>query len=78
MSSGLLRITYVKSSIGYPRRQKDTVRSLGLRRVGDEVIQPDNGAVWGMVRSVTHLVEAEPVPEADVSEGDVDSGKDGV
>jgi large subunit ribosomal protein L30 len=78
MSSGLLRITYVKSSIGYSKRQKDTVRSLGLRRVGDEVIQPDNNAVWGMVRSVTHLVEAEPVPEAEVAEGDPDAGKDSV
>jgi large subunit ribosomal protein L30 len=70
--SGLLRITYVKSSIGYSQRQKDTVRSLGLRRLGDQVIQPDNDAVRGMVRSVQHLVQAEPVPDADVTDGELD------
>jgi large subunit ribosomal protein L30 len=65
-SSKLLRITYMKSSIGYAQRQKDTVRSLGLRRLGEQVVQPDNPAVRGMVHSVRHLVEAEPLPEADV------------
>ena len=65
-SSKLLRITYVKSSIGYAQRQKDTVRSLGLRRLGDRVVQPDNPAVRGMVHSVRHLVAAEPVPDAEV------------
>ena len=66
MDSGLLKIKYTKSSIGYARRQKDTVRSLGLRRLGDEVIQPDNGAVRGMVRAVAHLVTVQPVAEAEV------------
>lgn len=65
-SSGLLRITYVKSSIGYAQRQKDTVQSLGLKRLGDQVVQPDNPAVRGMVHSVQHLVVAEPLPDADV------------
>ena len=45
MTSELLRITYTKSSIGYAQRQKDTVRSLGLRRLGESVIQPDSPAV---------------------------------
>lgn len=66
MDSGLIKIKYTKSSIGYARRQKDTVRSLGLRRIGDEVIQPDNGAVRGMVRAVAHLVTVEPVADAEV------------
>lgn len=66
MDSALIKITYVKSSIGYSQRQKDTVRSLGLRRLGDEVIQPDTGAVRGMVRAVSHLVAVETVSEAEV------------
>ena len=66
MDSGLIKIKYTKSSIGYARRQKDTVRSLGLRKLGDVVIQPDNGAVRGMVRAVAHLVTVEPVAEAEV------------
>lgn len=65
-NSGLIRITYVKSTIGYAQRQKDTVRALGLRRLGDSVIQPDNPAILGMVQSVRHLVLAEPVDEANV------------
>lgn len=60
-SSGLIRITYVKSTIGYNRRQKETVRSLGLRRLGDSVIQADSAAVRGMVDAVRHLVAVEPV-----------------
>ena len=66
-ASGLLRITYTKSGIGYARRQKDTVRSLGLRHMGDIVVQPDTPAVRGMLRAVAHLVTVEPLAEAQVS-----------
>lgn len=65
--SGLIRIKYVKSSIGYARRQKDTVASLGLRRLGESVIQPDNAAIRGMVRAVRHLVTVEAVPAAEAA-----------
>lgn len=68
--TNLVRITYVKSSIGYAERQKRTVRSLGLRRLGDSVVQPDNAAVRGMVRAVQHLVAVESVPDAVVGTGD--------
>ncbi len=65
LESGLIRITYIKSAIGYSRRQKDTVRSLGLKNLGDSVIQADSPAVRGMVHAVGHLVavEAEAAPE---------------
>jgi len=66
MPSHLIRVTYVKSAIGYTERQKRTVRSLGLRRIGDVVIHEENPAVLGMVRAVRHLVSAEPVAEAEV------------
>lgn len=66
MAADLLKVTYVKSAIGYNKSQKETVRALGLRRLGDTVIQPNNAAIRGMVASVTHLVTAEPVEEAKV------------
>ena len=60
MSSGRkLRITWVKSSIGYSRRQKGTIRALGLRRLGDAVEQADTPVIRGMVDKVSHLVEVE-------------------
>jgi len=58
-----LRITYVKSSIGYSRRQKGTIRALGLRRLGDVVEQADSPVIRGMVDKVSHLVEVEEVTE---------------
>lgn len=70
MSSEMLRVTYVKSAIGYSKRQKDTVQSLGLRRLGESALVPDNPAIRGMVAHVAHLVRIDPVAEADVSAGD--------
>jgi large subunit ribosomal protein L30 len=59
-----LRITYVKSSIGYRQSQKDTVRSLGLRRLNQSIVVDDsNPSVLGMVETVRHLVRVEPVEE---------------
>jgi large subunit ribosomal protein L30 len=65
--SGLIKITYVKSSIGYNRRQKETVRSLGLKHLGDTVIQADGPAVRGLVHAVSHLVKVEAVALPEVS-----------
>lgn len=58
-----LRITWVKSSIGYPRRQKRTIRALGLRRLGDVVEQADSSVIRGMIDKVSHLVEVEEITE---------------
>jgi large subunit ribosomal protein L30 len=54
-----LRITLVRSPIGYSVRQKRTVEALGLRKLQQTVERPDNSAVRGMVERVTHLVEVE-------------------
>ncbi len=54
-----LRITWVKSAIGYSQRQKDTIRALGFRRLGQTLEKPDNPAIRGMVAAVTHLVRVE-------------------
>lgn len=56
-----LHIKWIKSSIGYSQRQKDTVRALGLRRLGDTVEQVDNAAVRGMIDKVSHLVQVEEI-----------------
>lgn len=54
-----LRITLVKSPIGYSRRQKGTVKALGLRRLRQSVVQDDTPVIRGMVTKVSHLVEVE-------------------
>ena len=54
-----LRITLVKSPIGYSERQKRTVRALGLRRLRQTVEHNDNPAVRGMITKIQHLVQVE-------------------
>ena len=56
-----LKITLVKSTIGCPQDQKDTVRALGLRKLGATVERPANDAVRGQVFKVKHLVSVEEV-----------------
>lgn len=55
----VLRLTLVKSPIGYSKRHKATVRALGLRRMHQTVEQVDTPALRGMLRMVAHLVEVE-------------------
>ena len=54
-----LRITLVKSPIGYSRRQKATIKALGLRRLRQSVVQDDTQVIRGMVTKVNHLIEVE-------------------
>ncbi len=56
-----LRITWTKSSIGYPKDQKATVRALGLKRLHHQVEQDDTRDVRGMVHKVRHLVTVEEI-----------------
>lgn len=56
-----LRITYVKSAIGYSERHKATIRTLGLRRLNQSVVRDDTPAVRGMLAKVNHLVRVEEV-----------------
>lgn len=53
----VLRITLVKSPIGYSKRHKDTVRALGLRRMNQTVEHVDSPTLRGMLYKVAHLVE---------------------
>jgi len=52
-----LKITWKKSSIGYHRRQREVVRSLGLRRLHQTVVHEDTPTIRGMLQKVSHLVE---------------------
>lgn len=54
-----LRITLVKSPIGYSKRQKATVRALGLRKIHQTVEQVDSPTLRGMVAKVQHLLRVE-------------------
>lgn len=54
-----LEVTWTKSAIGYSKRQKATIRALGLRRLGHTVTVPNSPSVRGMVRSVIHLLRVE-------------------
>lgn len=54
-----LRVRQVKSAIGYDRRQRATLRGLGLRRLNHAVEVEDSPAVRGMITKVNHLVVVE-------------------
>ncbi len=54
-----LKVTLIKSGINRPETQKQTILRLGLRKLHKTVTLPDNLAVRGMIRSVSHLVEVE-------------------
>lgn len=54
-----VRITLVKSPIGYSQRHKKTVRALGLHRMNDVVEQTDTPTLRGMLAVVAHLVDVE-------------------
>ena len=54
-----LRVTLVKSPIGYSKRQKATVRALGLRRMNYTVEHVDTPALRGMLFKVSHLIKVE-------------------
>jgi large subunit ribosomal protein L30 len=56
-----LKITQTKSGIGYQRNQRETLRSLGLKRMHDTVVKEDRPEIRGMVATVTHLVSVEEV-----------------
>jgi large subunit ribosomal protein L30 len=56
-----LRITYTTSKIGVEKGQKDTVRRLGLSRLGQSVEQPDTPAIRGMIHKIRHLLTVQEV-----------------
>jgi large subunit ribosomal protein L30 len=56
-----LKITQTRSGIGNKQNQRETLRSLGLKRIRDVVVKEDRPEIRGMVATVTHLVSVEEV-----------------
>ena len=58
---GRLKVRQVRSGIGRKQNQRETLRSLGLKRIGDIVVKEDRPEIRGMVNTVSHLVTVEEV-----------------
>ncbi len=56
-----LKVTQVRSTIGCKRNQRETMRSLGLRRIRQSVVRADSPQLRGMIATVSHLVAVEEV-----------------
>jgi large subunit ribosomal protein L30 len=56
-----LQVRQTRSAIGRKQEQRQTLRSLGLRRIGDVVVKDDRPEIRGMLAAVTHLVAVEEV-----------------
>ncbi len=53
---GKIRIQYYRSAIGYPKTQKEIVRSVGFTKLNQVIERPDTGATRGVVAKVPHLL----------------------
>lgn len=56
-----LQVTQVRSGVGRKQNQRDTLRSLGLKRIGDVVVKEDRPEFRGMVDAISHLVDMKEV-----------------
>ena len=56
-----LKVTQIRSGIGSKRNQRETLRTLGLKRINDVVVKEDRPEIRGMIHTVTHLVRVEEV-----------------
>ncbi|MBF4461605.1 MULTISPECIES: 50S ribosomal protein L30 [unclassified Rathayibacter] len=56
-----LKVTQVKSKVSEKQYQRDTLRSLGLKKIGQSVVREDNAQNRGYVKTVAHLVKVEEI-----------------
>ena len=56
-----IKVSQVKSGVGGKQNQRDTLRTLGLKRIGDVSVKEDRPEIRGMINTVTHLVTVEEV-----------------
>ncbi|MGH3180156.1 MAG: 50S ribosomal protein L30 [Streptosporangiaceae bacterium] len=56
-----LKVTQTRSGVGRKRNQRETLRSLGLKRIGDVVVKEDQPEIRGMIAAVPHLIDVEEV-----------------
>ena len=54
-----LKITQKKGMVGCKQNQRDTLRTLGLKKIGDVTVQPENAATLGKIQKISHLVEVQ-------------------
>ena len=59
--AGQIKVKLIKSGIGFPKDQRDTIKGLGLKRLHHEKILNDTPAIRGMVKKITHLIKCETV-----------------
>ena len=63
MMAQKVKITQVRSIIGSSRKQKATIRALGLRRIRHSVVHEETPQILGMIHRVVHLVKSEAVKD---------------
>ena len=61
MAEKKIKITQIKSAIGYRQRTKDTLKALGIRKMNGFVIKENNSSVKGMIMSINHLLKVEEI-----------------
>ena len=59
--SANLKVVQTRSTIGCKKNQRDTLRTLGLKRIGDVVVKEDRPEIRGMLQTVRHLIAVEEV-----------------
>jgi large subunit ribosomal protein L30 len=55
-NDGTIKIQYYKSTIGYSKKQKEIVRSLGITKLNQTVTRPDNASMRGIVAKIPHIL----------------------
>jgi large subunit ribosomal protein L30 len=59
--AGQIKVKLIKSGIGFPKDQRDTIKGLGLKKLQQTRVLNDTPAIRGMIKKITHLVEYETV-----------------
>ena len=55
------KVEQTRSTIGCKKNQRDTLRTLGLKRIGDVVVKEDRPEIRGMLQAVSHMIAVEEV-----------------
>ena len=61
MAEKKVKITQIKSAIGYRHQAKDTLKALGINKLNGSVIKSNSPAIQGMINSINHLLKVEEV-----------------
>ena len=62
-----IQVTQTKSGIGRKPNQRETLRSLGLKRIGDVVVKEDRPEIRGMAESIPHLVDLKTLSDEEAN-----------